>query len=354
MLNGRMLNVGKVISYLTKLIAGHSLTAEETEEVFELFLRPDGASDAQIAAYLTLTAQRLPTSAELVGGARCLRKHMIKVDGGSKRLLDTCGTGGSGYDSFNTSTLSALVVAAAGQGVAKHGNRGATSRCGSADLLMAAGVAIDIPPVEMAKILRKTGFGFFFAPAHHPATKRVGGIRRELGFRTIFNFLGPLANPAGVQYQLLGVSNRLMVEVMAEALRDLGTERAMVVCGEDGLDEITLTGQTIVAEVEKGVIKQYLITPEQFGFNCVPIDEILGGEPDQAVKLALDVLAGKPSARLSLVELNAGAALAVAGKASSIEDGIAIARQVLQSGAGVKVLDQIRSETVSVKNLSAA
>lgn len=330
------------------------MSAEETEAVFERFLTAEGATDAQIAAYLALTASRLPTSAELVGAARCLRRHMLKVDLGNERLLDTCGTGGSGYDSFNTSTIAALVAAAAGQPVAKHGNRGATSRCGSADLLNAAGVAIDISPQAMTDCVKKTGFGFFFAPNHHPATKRVVGIRRELGFRTIFNFLGPLSNPAGVQLQLLGVSNPRMVPVIAEALRDLGTERAMVVCGEDGLDEITLTGTTVAAEVAGGKIRQIVIDPQKLGFERAPIDQILGGEPAECLKLALDVLNGRPSPRRSLVEINAGAALAVSGKASSIEDGIRIARMVLQSGAALKVLDRVKIETTAAREKASS
>ena len=339
-----------MIPHLIKLASGKPLTASETEEVFEQFLSEDKASDAQIASYLSLVATRLPTSAELVGGARCLRRHMVKVEFAGVKLLDTCGTGGSGYDSFNTSTIAGLIAASAGQPVAKHGNRGATSRCGSADLLIAAGVSIDIPPTAMAECLKKTGFGFFFAPAHHPATKRAGAIRRDLGFRTIFNFLGPLANPAGVQFQLLGVSNPQMVPVMAEALRDLGVERAIVVGGEDGLDEITLSAPTRAVEIAGGGLKEFKIEPEQFGFKRAPIEEILGGEPAKALALTQEVLNGRPSARLNLVLLNAGAALYVASKAASIAEGIEAARNALTSGAAARVLVQVRTETAAAKN----
>lgn len=343
-----------MISELSQLVSGRALSAEQTEDVFEKFLSDRNATDAQIAAYLSFTAVRLPTSAELVGAVRCMRRHMIKVDLPGLKLLDTCGTGGSGYDSFNTSTVAALVAAAAGQPVAKHGNRAATSRCGSADILAAAGVSFDITPQEMGECLKKTGFGFFFAPAHHPATKRAGAIRRELGFRTIFNFLGPLSNPAGTQFQLLGVSNPKMVPVLAQAIAELGAERAMVVCGEDGLDEITLTGPTIAAEVSSGSVRPLTLTPEEFGLSRAPIEEILGGEPSRALELVADVLDGKPSSRRSLVELNAGAALYVAGKAATVLAGVELAREILVSGAAKRVLEQVKNETSAVRAKATA
>jgi anthranilate phosphoribosyltransferase len=256
-------------------------------------------------------------------------------------LLDTCGTGGSGLNTFNTSTAAAFVAAAAGQPVAKHGNRAATSACGSADVLRELGVNLELTITQLAECLAATNFCFFFAPNHHPATKRVQVIRRELGVRTIFNFLGPLSNPAGATRQLLGVSQLRMVVPMAEALRVLGARHALVVRGEDGLDEISTTGPSLIAEVKDGEVSHYTISPEDFGLPCVSFAEIEGGLPRVAASRMRAVLEGERNAYSDLVALNAGAALYISGKAESIGDGVGLARTILSSKAALEVLENV-------------
>jgi len=255
--------------------------------------------------------------------------------------FDTCGTGGSGLDTFSVSTASAFVVAGTGQKVAKHGNRASTSRSGSADVLEALGVKLDISSEQIADCIDKANFGFMFAPGHHPATKRVVGIRKELGFRTIFNFLGPLSNPAGARAQVLGVSVREMCRPMAEALSRLGVERAMVVHGEDGLDEITLTGKSYVSEVQMKKIIEYEITPEEFGLKRVEFSEIQGDVPENNAKRIGEILAGEPGPYRDLIVINAAAALYVAGKSESLKEGVATAGVSIDSGWARGVLDTV-------------
>ncbi|HQH28851.1 MAG TPA: anthranilate phosphoribosyltransferase [Oligoflexia bacterium] len=332
---------------LRKVARGEVLDAEESYALFSC-LAGAGAeviSDAQIGAYLLSTAMRSIQSPELIGGAKCLREQMVKVPVKLMlpgiETLDTCGTGGSGLQTFNTSTAVALVCAAAGQYVAKHGNRGATSGCGSIDLLETLGVKCELPPEQIARCLEKTGFCVIFAPKHHPATARVGRIRRELGIPTIFNFLGPLVNPAGSERQLLGVSRRQMVQVMAEALSGLGTKRAMVVCGEDGLDEITLNGRTEVCEVNGTAITKYFIEPGDYGFPPAAAADIRGGTPAVSAQIMQRIFSGESGAHLNLVLLNAGAALYVGGQSGSIQEGIAKARQCIDSGKAAEKLAEV-------------
>jgi anthranilate phosphoribosyltransferase len=339
-------------NYLRKLSQGEVLTEEETYAVFEALLKKDEqglVTDAQIGAYLFATGCREPRSTELIGAARSLRAHMIKVDLSQVlpgvELLDTCGTGGSGLNTFNTSTVVALVCAAAGQPVAKHGNRGATSSSGSADLLEALGVKCDLAPQHIALCCKETNFCFMFAPKHHPATARVGRIRRELGFRTIFNFLGPLVNPADAAYQLLGVSKKSMVPAIAQALCALGAKRAMVVHGDDGQDEITLCGKTLVNEVEAGEIREYTISPDEFGFTCVQFEQVQGSMPVEAAERVREILAGKSSPYRDLILLNAGAALYLCGRSKSIAEGITQAKSCLDSSRAVNVLNKVIEET---------
>ncbi len=330
---------------LEKMIRGESLTAPETAAVFESFLADGaaGASDEEISAYLTASSKRLPEAAELAGAASVLRRHMLRVETAglpqSAVLVDTCGTGGSGLSSFNTSTVVAFFAAAAGLYVAKHGNRSISSACGSADVLEALGVRADLGAPEAAKALARDRFVFLFAPLYHPATKRVQGIRRKLGVRTIFNFLGPLCNPAGVGRQLLGVSDVRMVPVMAEALRELGTEHALVVCGEDGLDEVTLNGKTHVTEVRDGEIRSFTVAPENFGLKQAPLSAFAGSDPAGSAALVRELLAGKKDARTDIVLLNAGATFFIGGVSETWAAGVDNARTIHESGALVRVLE---------------
>ena len=330
---------------LKNLSNGQALNEEQAFKVFEAMMGEEEISDTQIAAFLSLMAARDITADELVGGARSLRGHMVQANFRKAlpgvEFLDTCGTGGSGLNSFNTSTTAAFILAAAEQHVAKHGNRAATSQSGSADLLKALGINIEADVPKLLNCIFKTRFAFLFAPRHHPATKRVVMIRKELGFRTIFNFLGPLSNPAGAVYQVLGVSSKAMLLVIAEALGRLGTKRALVVCGEDGLDEITLTGQTYVAEVDDRGVKTYTIKPEDFGLSSVSFSEIEGMTPELTAKKVKEIFSGEKSAYRDLVCLNAGASFYACGKVDNITEGVKQAQQTIDSGEALRTLEQV-------------
>lgn len=325
-----------------KLSSSQPISKEETDQIFSAIMGETEITDAEIGAYLMATGSRLPTSSELIAGATSLRKHMNKVDYSLEgKLVDTCGTGGSGLDTFSVSTASAFLVAGTGQKVAKHGNRAATSRSGSADVLEELGLKLDISPTLISKCIKEANFGFMFAPGHHPATKRVVGIRKKLGFRTIFNFLGPLSNPANAKAQVLGVSIKEMCRPMAEALAGLGVQKAMVVHGEDGLDEITLTSKTFVAEVDNKKITEYEITPEDFGFDRVPFKDISGDIPEVNARRIKEILEGQKSPYRDLVVLNAAAALYIAGKAETMKEGAAAAAVSIDSGWAKEVLDKV-------------
>ena len=324
-------------------LSSQSLSSEETFLVFESFLANDTqkVSDEDIRACLRASAERLPTAAELVGAARSLRLHMTRVEYDSPQLIDTCGTGGSGLSSFNASTASAIISAASGLQVAKHGNRSISSRCGSADILEALHIPIAHSPESAKNALAKTGFAFLFAPLFHPATKRVQLIRKELGIRTIFNFLGPLCNPAGVRNQLLGVSDKRLVPSIAEALLALGAERAIIACGHDGLDEVTLSGKTFVAELKDGRVEHYEVEPEDFGCRSAALAEFSGAEPQQAAILVQEMFAGKVDARSAFVAINAGAALYIGKAVSSWKEGVTAAKEILSSGKAEQALQKI-------------
>lgn len=341
---------------IRKLSSGSPLSEDETFSLFELILSENQAaiSNEQIRAYLLSTSSRNLTSDELVGAARSMRKHVRNVIFAERtaklNLLDTCGTGGSGLNTFSTSTASAFVVAGAGQPVAKHGNRAASSKAGSADVLEALGVKLDLEPAQIATCIQKTGFGFMFAPLHHPATKRVAVIRRELAVRTIFNFLGPLVNPAGACFQVLGVSRSEMVEIMARALARLGTEHALVVHGRDGLDEITLTNSTFAAEVKNGEVNTFELTPEELGLARVSASDIVGAEAQLMAERLRAVLNGEKSAYRDLVSINAAAALYVSGKSETLKKAGVLAARSIDSGKALGVLEQVISFSRSVNN----
>lgn len=329
---------------LRKLAIGERLSEAEMESAI-LSTMQDGAEaprDSEIAEFLTLLAKREVSVDELVGATKALRAKMRRVQVTDAKAIDTCGTGGSGYDTFNTSTLSAFVLAASGVTVCKHGNRAATSRCGSADLLEALGYNLELDLEKIPELLAQTSFCFFFAPKHHPATKRVASVRRELGFRTIFNFLGPLSNPAGAGYQVLGVSSESMQEVMAKALMRLGTKRALIVRGEEGLDEISLSSRTKIFEIKNQELFSYFISPEEFSFKRVILSEVAGRGREEAVVLARDLLAGKVSGSYAdLVCLNAGSAFYLLDKVSTIAEGVSLAQNILASGKALAVLEKV-------------
>jgi len=325
-------------------VANHrqSLSREGAREVMSEILT-GGASDAQIAALLVALHMKGETVEEIVGFAEAIRKaaaplnvHDFALDvSGTERdaLVDTCGTGGDASGTFNISTATALTVAGAGVRVAKHGNRSVTSQCGSADVVEALGINITLPPARIAECLEAVGIAFLFAPAMHSAMKYVQPARRDLRLRTVFNLLGPLCNPAHASAQVVGVYSRALVEKLAQALQMLGLTRALVVHGSDGLDEITITGPTHIAELRNGKISVYDVIPEQFGLQRADISTIQGGDKAVNTSIIRRLLDGERSPRRDVVLLNAAAALVVAGKADSISEAMPMAAQSLDSGA---------------------
>jgi anthranilate phosphoribosyltransferase len=334
-------------------IANHrqSLSRAEAREVMADVLSGK-CTDAQIAALLVALHMKGETVEEIVGFAEAIRaaatplKHRensaVDVsDTERDALVDTCGTGGDASGTFNISTAAAFVVAGAGVRVAKHGNRSITSKCGSADVMEALGVNIGLAPERIAACLNEVGIAFLFAPAMHGATKYVQPARRELKLRTVFNLLGPLTNPAGASAQVVGVYSLDLVEKLAEALSMLGLRRAMVVHGLDGLDEITTSGATRIAEVRDGEVHSYEVTPEEFGFKRAPLEEISGGDAVGNAACIREVLEGKRSSRRDVVLLNAAGALVVAGKAEHLQGGVALAASSIDSGAAGKKLEEL-------------
>lgn len=322
---------------------GDHLTADHASAVLAEIM--EGRTDpVQTGAFLIALRAKGETVPELVGLARTMRRLAAHVHVERAELVDTAGTGG-GPSTFNVSTTAALVAAGAGCAVAKHGNRSNTSKCGSADLLEALGVNIDLGPDAVARCIEEIGFGFMFAPRHHAAMAHVVPVRKELGVRTIFNFLGPLTNPAGADRQLLGVSDRHYQETIAEALVTLGSERAMVVAAEDGLDELSLSARTRVIEVADGGTREWFVEPGELGLDEAPLEDVAGGTPEENAAAARAVLEGEGGPRRDLVLLNAGAAIYVGGQAESLEDGVAKAAAAIDSGAARDVLDRLVSAT---------
>ena len=301
------------------------------------------ATDVQIAALLTAIATRGPTVEELSGFVQAMRAMSRPVplsDSERDQLVDTCGTGSDGHGTFNISTAAALVAAAAGVKVAKHGNRGLTSQCGSADVLEALGIPIQLEPELAAESLRQTGFMFLYAPALHPAMKRVQPVRKALGFRTIFNFAGPLANPAGARAQVVGVFAGM--ELVAGTLAHLGARHAFVVHGRDGLDELTLNGISDVAEVREHTVRNFTLVASDTGLNPAPLQALSGGNAQQNARLIEAILQGEPGPRRDVVLLNAAAALVIAGLAADFSGGVRCAADTIDSGAGLRLLALLR------------
>ena len=328
---------------IQKVAGGQHLTAFEAEFAFDVFMEGE-ASPVQMAALLTALRVKGAAPVEVAGGVRALRKAMIPIASASPdALIDTCGTGGGTVPTFNISTASAIVARGAGARIAKHGNRSFSSRSGSADVLEALGVRIELSPEEMTSILEEVGLVFMFAPLLHPAMRHVGPVRRELGFPTIMNVLGPLTNPAGVRKQLVGVSDPTLVPLVVEALRELGHVLALVVHGEAGLDELSPMGPTDVAELRDGAVSRYTVRPEDFGLESCTAEVLVGGEPEDNAGIILSVLEGEERGgpRTAIV-MNAGAALYVAGVDDSLEGGIAAAAAAIDDGSAIDALESLR------------
>jgi anthranilate phosphoribosyltransferase len=303
------------------------------------------ATPAQIEAFLMGLRLKGETVEEITAAAECMRRHVTKIKSKEESLLDTCGTGGDKTGTFNISTISALVAAGAGITVAKHGNRAVSSKCGSADLLIELGVKVDIEPERIEACLDKVGFGFLYAPLLHKAMKYATPVRRKMGVRTIFNILGPLTNPAGASFQLLGVYNASLTNVLAEVLKSLGAEHVLVVHGFDGLDEVTTTGRTQISELKNGTVKTYSISPEDFAIDPAQAQSLQGGDAAFNAGLAYDILKGKTGPARDIVLLNAGCAIYAAGKASSIKKGIDMAAEAIDSGRAMEKLDRLKKFT---------
>jgi anthranilate phosphoribosyltransferase len=326
--------------------SGDDLSADQAQQVLREIMS-DAAGEAQTAAFLIALRTKGETVDELTGLARTMRELANAVHVPEDDLLDTAGTGG-GSPTFNVSTSAAFVAAGAGARIAKHGNRSATSRCGSADLLEALGARIDLAPEAVARCIADIGFGFMFAPLHHEATRHVVPIRKALGVRTIFNFLGPLTNPAGATHQLIGVSDPAYLELMAGALAQLGCRHALLVSGEDGVDEVSICGETRAVEVTGEGVNYYMIAPEQAGLERADPAALLGGDPDCNADIVRSVLGGEQGPRRDLIVLNAGAALLVADRAASLEEGVRQAEQAIDSGAALEKLDRFVTTTTEL------
>ena len=321
------------LGYLHKVSDGEILSIEDARDAMELILNGQ-VTTAQIAGFAVAIKMRGEVRDEVLGFAQTMRKYSFKVEvGTADTLLDTCGTGGDGVGTFNISTIAALVVAGAGLKVAKHGGRSASGTFGSADLLEALGVKIDIPPGECARAIREIGIGFLFAPALHPAMRHARQARTELKMRTVFNLLGPLTNPAGAQVQLIGAPSEQAARIMAEALCELGTERALVVHGLDGLDEISTTGPTVVFEARQGRIQQHLWTPGDFGVPRTVLSRLIPDRQEHNIEIARSVLSGQSGPHRDIVVVNAAAALYVAGRVKDLRAGAIVAGESIDSGA---------------------
>jgi anthranilate phosphoribosyltransferase len=323
---------------LRKAAAGEPLTEGEAERALETIMEGT-VPPAATAALLTALRVRGESVSEIVGFARAMRRFAAKVDA-PEDVVDTCGTGGDAKGTINVSTAGAFVARGAGVTIAKHGNRAATSLAGSADVLEALGAEIELGPEQVGKCIRESGIGFMFARTHHPAMKFVAPVRAELPFRTVFNLLGPLTNPAGARRQVVGVFGDAYVWPVAEALRDLGAEKALVVHGMDGMDEITVTGKTLIVEVEEENIKEYEISPEDLGLARHAPDGLLGGDAHLNARILRDVLSGEErGAARDIVLLNAAAAVYVSGKVQTLEEGLRLAEESIGSGAAIGSLE---------------
>jgi anthranilate phosphoribosyltransferase len=332
---------------LAKLVLGQDLSRAEAQAAMRSLVEGE-ATPSQIAGFAIALRMKGETPEEIAGLAEVMRDAATRVDAGPN-VVDVVGTGGDGAGTFNISTVSALLVASAGGRVAKHGNRSVTSECGAADFLEAIGVAIDLPPAGVVRCVDETGFGFMFAPNYHPAMRHAGVPRREIGVRTVFNILGPITNPAGARRQLTGVAVAGLGETLARVLELLGAEHAIVVHGQDGLDEISVSAPTFIHEARRGDVHSYTIEPEQFGMQRWSFDAVRGGTVQANVRLAEAVLKGERGPGRDVVLLNAGAALYMAGVVDSIREGIRRAADELDSGRARRKVDQVAITSQQIK-----
>lgn len=324
---------------INMLVQGINLSEEEMTECMNEIME-GRATDAQIGAFLTALRIKGETIEEITGAARVMREKAARINA-PEGVVDTCGTGGDMANTFNISTTTAIVVSACGVPVAKHGNRSVSSSSGSADLLEALGVKIDLKPEEVEKCLFETGFGFLFAPLFHPAMKYAIGPRREMGIRTIFNILGPITNPAGAKRQILGVFSDRLTEPLAHVLGRLGAEEAMVFHGEDGLDEITITNGTKVSYLKSGSVENTILSPEDFGFERALMEDIIGGDASQNAEITIKILKGEEGPRRNVVIMNCATTLVVANRADDLREAAAIVQEAIDSGAAYRKLQEI-------------
>ena len=328
---------------INKVIQNINLQQSEMEEVMREIMNGE-ASSAQIAAFITGLRMKGESVGEITAAAKIMREYALKIETKTS-ILDTCGTGGDSKGTFNISTISAIVAAGAGVVVAKHGNRSVSSKCGSADILKALGVNIEISKEIIKQCLEEIGIAFLFAPLFHPAMKNVLQPRQEIGIRSIFNILGPLSNPAGAKFQLLGVYDKKLCSLLVNVLKNLGSQHCLVVHSQDGMDEISTTDKTFVWELNNGEVKNYEIKPSDFGFHLTKIENLQGGDIKQNVEISLDVLKGKKFPPRDIVLLNAGCAIYSSNKADSIKQGIKLAKESIDSNMALKKLEQLKEWT---------
>ena len=331
-----------IADLIRKAADGLDLTSEEAKAAMTEIMSGQ-AGPVQIASFLVAMRMKGETSEEVTEFARVMRQHVRSVSPRARPLVDTCGTGGDAIKTFNVSTCAALVAAGAGVAIAKHGNRSVTSKCGSADVLEALGIRFDLSPEEAAQCIDNIGLGFMFAPSYHPAMKYAAPVRRELGLRTMFNMLGPLTNPAGADAQVLGVYSPELTELHASVLRNLGSQRAYVVHGVGGLDELSTFGETRVTELKDGEMRTYNVKPEDFGLERAAPEAIQGGTPEANAQLLVDILGGKEGPARDIVLLNTAAAIAAGGKADTLSEGLAVAADSVTSGAARSKLEALQA-----------
>jgi anthranilate phosphoribosyltransferase len=325
---------------INSLIQGENLSEENMVGVMNEIMEGK-CTDAQIASFLTALRLKGETVEEITGAAKVMREKVTRIKAPAL-TVDTCGTGGDLSHTFNISTTTALVVASCGVPVAKHGNRSVSSKSGSADVLEALGVKIDLEPLKVEKCLESTGFGFMFAPLFHPAMKYAIGPRKEMGIRTVFNILGPLTNPAGAERQVLGVFSDKLTEPLAKVLGNLGVKHAYVVHGEDGLDEITNTDKTKVSELKEGNVNTYFLSPEDFGFEKAKKEDLVGGDANENARTTIEILEGKAGPKREITVMNSAAVLMTADKASNLKEAVLTASEAIDSGAAMKKLEEIK------------
>ena len=325
---------------LSEIIKGNDLRREDMTSVM-LQILEGRSTDAQIGAFLVALNIKGESVNEVVGAVNVMRELSEKVEASSHHLVDTCGTGGTGVGIFNVSTAAAFIACACGAKVAKHGNRSATRSSGSADLLEHAGLSLELSPKDVSRCIEEVGVGFMFAPAHHSAMKHAIGPRKEMGLKTIFNLLGPLTNPAGALNQVIGVYAKKWVRPIAEVLKELGSNHVLVVHSKDHLDEISIAEETYVAELINGSIKEYVIGPEDFGFSKKPLDSLLVSSASESLSIIKQGLLNKNYAASSMIAMNSGAALYASGVAGSLKEGVSVAKNCVESGEGLKKLDEL-------------